>query len=60
MTLDNTLNANAVKCAQYYAQKKTIDHSCPYKNGGNRSPAQAGARAGSETGSSEGGDWPRR
>jgi uncharacterized protein YkwD len=27
------LNAAAVKCAQYYADKKTIDHSCPYKNG---------------------------
>ena len=27
------MNANAEKCAQYYAQKRTIDHSCPYKNG---------------------------
>jgi glioma pathogenesis-related protein 2 len=33
MTLDNNLNALAEKCAVYYAQKKTIDHSCPYKNG---------------------------
>jgi uncharacterized protein YkwD len=33
MTLDKTLIANAEKCATYYAQKKTIDHSCPYKAG---------------------------
>ncbi|MFI6315371.1 CAP family protein [Nocardia fusca] len=33
MTLNQSLNAAAQKCAQYYAQKQTIDHSCPYKNG---------------------------
>ncbi|MFP2927446.1 CAP family protein [Pyxidicoccus sp. 3LG] len=33
MTMDNNLNAIAEKCAVYYAQKQTIDHSCPYKNG---------------------------
>jgi glioma pathogenesis-related protein 2 len=33
MTLDNALNAAAAQCAQYYAQKQTIDHSCPYKDG---------------------------
>ncbi|CAL8097279.1 unnamed protein product [Orchesella dallaii] len=33
LTMDNTLNNNAVRCAQYYAQKQKIDHLCPYKNG---------------------------
>jgi uncharacterized protein YkwD len=33
LKLDNALGASAEKCAQYYAQKKMIDHSCPYKNG---------------------------
>lgn len=27
------MNDLAVKCANYYAQKKAIDHSCPHKNG---------------------------
>lgn len=33
LVLDNTLISAAEKCAQYYAQKRAIDHSCPYKNG---------------------------
>ncbi|MEU6829146.1 CAP family protein [Nocardia beijingensis] len=33
MTLTQNLNAQADQCAKYYAQKRTIDHSCPYKNG---------------------------
>ncbi|WP_169810569.1 CAP family protein [Nocardia arthritidis] len=33
MTLTQNLNTQAQKCAQYYAQKRAIDHSCPYKNG---------------------------
>ncbi|MGV9970305.1 CAP family protein [Nocardia beijingensis] len=33
MTSDQTLVGLAQKCAQYYADKGTIDHSCPYKNG---------------------------
>ncbi|WP_157229145.1 CAP family protein [Nocardia brevicatena] len=33
MTLTQSLNAAAQQCAQYYAQKRTIDHSCPYKRG---------------------------
>lgn len=30
---DATLIASAEKCANYYAAKKTIDHTCPFKNG---------------------------
>ncbi|ODN06548.1 Golgi-associated plant pathogenesis-related protein 1 [Orchesella cincta] len=33
LTSDNTLNSNAVKCAQWYADQQKIDHKCPYKNG---------------------------
>ncbi|MGV9541025.1 CAP family protein [Nocardia beijingensis] len=33
MTLTQNLNNLADQCAKYYAQKNTIDHSCPYKNG---------------------------
>ncbi|MBF6193982.1 MULTISPECIES: CAP family protein [Nocardia] len=33
MTLTQNLNNLADQCAKYYAQKRTIDHSCPYKNG---------------------------
>lgn len=33
MTLTQNLNNQAQKCAQYYTQKRTIDHSCPYKSG---------------------------
>lgn len=33
MTSTQSLNAAAQQCAKYYAQKRTIDHTCPYKNG---------------------------
>ncbi|ODM98569.1 Golgi-associated plant pathogenesis-related protein 1 [Orchesella cincta] len=33
LAMDTTLNNNAVRCAQYYAQKRAIDHQCPYKSG---------------------------
>ncbi|MBF6467110.1 secretion protein [Nocardia beijingensis] len=33
MTLTQNLNNLADQCAKYYAQKRAIDHSCPYKNG---------------------------
>ncbi|MFE7802469.1 CAP family protein [Nocardia sp. NPDC057440] len=33
MTLVRDLVAEARQCAEYYAEKGTIDHSCPYKNG---------------------------
>ncbi|WP_280240747.1 CAP family protein [Nocardia abscessus] len=33
MTLTQNLNNQAQQCAKYYAAKRTIDHSCPYKNG---------------------------
>ncbi|WP_280236182.1 CAP family protein [Nocardia cyriacigeorgica] len=33
MTLAEDLNDRARQCAEYYADKGTIDHSCPHKNG---------------------------
>lgn len=33
MALTQDLVTRAQQCAQYYAGKGTIDHSCPYKNG---------------------------
>lgn len=33
MVLVQDLLTNAQQCAQHYAGKGTIDHSCPYKNG---------------------------
>jgi len=33
VVLDETLCANAEKSAQYYCQRRTIDHSSPYKAG---------------------------
>ncbi|MFI1465269.1 CAP family protein [Nocardia carnea] len=33
MTSTQNLNSLAQQCAQYYAAKRTIDHSCPHKNG---------------------------
>jgi hypothetical protein len=45
----------ALRCAAIFPLA-TVDTYSPR----NHSPAQTGARAGSETGSSEGGDWPRR
>ena len=30
---DEQLNANAVRCAQWYASQGAINHKCPYKNG---------------------------
>ncbi|MGA6203368.1 CAP family protein [Nocardia testacea] len=33
MTSTQSLNTAAQQCAKYYAQKRTIDHTCPYKNG---------------------------
>ncbi|NEW41470.1 secretion protein [Nocardia cyriacigeorgica] len=33
MSLTQDLVTRAGKCAQYYADKGTIDHSCPHKNG---------------------------
>ncbi|XP_037033758.1 Golgi-associated plant pathogenesis-related protein 1-like [Bradysia coprophila] len=46
LRLDNGLNSLAVKCAGYYARKRTIDHSCPYKRD-----------AGENLSSGTGGNW---
>ncbi|ODM92172.1 Golgi-associated plant pathogenesis-related protein 1 [Orchesella cincta] len=33
LSLTDDLNHRAVRCAEYYAAMRNIDHSCPYKNG---------------------------